>query len=128
MSIRSAVVAVCVAVSACAAMVDMEPAQLVARAASSSATEIRLERSATVTASSGYPREIPAGSKWKAVGRVSKGDVYKRVDGVFNIEGRHFHEAYLVIEGARLQGFYLPAEEKFSPALSPVQLTLGGNP
>jgi hypothetical protein len=41
---------------------------------------------------------------------------------VFTLEGANIHEAWLVIRGAALVGFYLPAERAFSPLTSPVPL------
>jgi len=37
------------------------------------------------------------------------------------VEGAHVHEAYLVVAGDRLVGFYLPVEKAYSPA-TPVSL------
>jgi hypothetical protein len=124
---RLAFIASAALLAACAAMIDMEPARFNPQSASASPAEIQIAQTVTVMPSSRIAREVPAGSRWRAVGRLSQGEVYKRVDGVFNVEARHFHEAYLVIDGTRLQGFYLPVEEKFSPAILPVQLTLGKN-
>src|SRR5687768_14296820 len=64
----------------------------------------------------GYQRMIPRGSAWTRVGRVAEGDVYKPLDRVFTVEGAHVHEAYLVLAGDRVVGFYLPVERAFSPA------------
>jgi hypothetical protein len=113
----------------CAAMLDMQPAQLSAGAGAAPSSEIRIVQAANARPSSGFSSQLPAGSRWRAVGRVAQGGVYRRVDGVFNVEARNFHEAYLVIDGGgRLQGFYLPFEQAFSPAVPPTQLTLEGNP
>jgi hypothetical protein len=73
----------------------------------------------------GYSRTLLAGSRWVAVGRLPQGTVYRRLDGVFSIEGRHVHEAYLVVKESALHGFYLPGEANFSPLSPPVSLTLG---
>ena len=64
----------------------------------------------------GYQRTIRKGSVWTRVGRVSQGEVYKPVDQVFTVEGTHVHEAYLVLDGDRVVGFYLPVERAFAPA------------
>ena len=39
----------------------------------------------------------------------------------FTVEGAHVHEAYLVIAGEKLVGFYLPVESSFAPT-TPVVL------
>lgn len=64
----------------------------------------------------GYRRVIARDSAWTRVGRTAEGDVYKPVDGVFTVEGAHVHEAYLVVDGDRVVGFYLPVERAFSPS------------
>jgi hypothetical protein len=46
------------------------------------------------------------------------------MNDVFTIEGAHIHEAYLVVDaGDQLVGFYLPAEQAFSPMM-PIALKL----
>jgi hypothetical protein len=63
------------------------------------------------------------------VGRTSEGDVYKPVGRVFTVEGAHIHEAYLVLVGNRLVGFYLPVERAFAPApAGPITLSFRRRP
>ena len=64
----------------------------------------------------GYERTIRKGSNWTRVGRVTQGEVYKPVDQVFTVEGTHVHEAYLVLDGNQIVGFYLPVERAYAPA------------
>jgi hypothetical protein len=64
----------------------------------------------------GYRRPIGRGSVWTRIGRSDKGDVFKPVDRVFTVEGAQIHEAYLVLDGDRVIGFYLPVERAFAPA------------
>jgi len=68
----------------------------------------------TVSVGPGYQRVIRRGSLWTQIGRTVEGDVYKPVDRVFTVEGTHVHEAYLVLAGDRVVGFYLPVERAFS--------------
>lgn len=84
-----------------------------------------LQREVTVRLSSGYERKLATGSHWRPTGSLAQGEVLRPVDGIFTIEGRHVHEAYLVVSGTNLVGFYLPGEEHFSPLDSPVSLTFG---
>jgi hypothetical protein len=63
----------------------------------------------------GYRRTLKQGSLWTFSGRVPQGDVYQPYLDVFTVEGAHIHEAYLVVDGAALVGFYLPAEHSYSP-------------
>lgn len=69
-----------------------------------------------VSVGPGYDRVIGRGTTWTKVGRSNEGDVYKPVGRVFTVEGAHVHEAYLVLAGERVVGFYLPVERAFSPA------------
>ena len=78
----------------------------------------------------GRARALPEGSTWRAVGQVPQGVVYQPVDTVFTIVGRNVHEAYLVVAGTALHGFYLPGESNYSPLALPLSLPLakGANP
>jgi len=78
-----------------------------------------------VPLATGYARELAAGSRWRRVGRVPQGDVYRPVDTVFTIEGRQVHEAYLVVSGRSLVGFYLPGEARYSALPAPVTISFG---
>lgn len=72
----------------------------------------------------GYRRTLTAGSRWTHAGRIAQGDVYRPYQSVFTLEGSHVHEAYLVVEGGRLVGFYLPAEKGFSPLQPTIPFSL----
>jgi hypothetical protein len=112
------------ALSACAPMVATRPARL--EAAPVAAAPVVVVRDAVVfTLPTGYDRTLGAGSRWRLVGRLEQGDVYRPVDAPFSIVGRQVHEAYLVIAGSALQGFYLPGEANYSPLTVPVRLNLG---
>lgn len=111
--------------AACAFAVPTEPARFSPLAAGSPAASIFLARDAELRLSTGYSRTLPANSRWRAVGSLPQGTVYQRVDGVFSIEGRHVHEAYLVVHESALRGFYLPGEASFAPLTPSVLLSLG---
>jgi hypothetical protein len=53
-----------------------------------------------------------------------QGDVFRTADQVLTVEASHIHEAYIVVWGSMLRGFYLPVEGTFSPLSSPVDLSL----
>lgn len=99
------------ALSACAAVtrhhVTLQPA---AAPETVSATQ-----GITFSLDTGVRRKIKADSKWRYVGDIKNGKVYKPVDDVFSIEGTQQYEAYLVISGGKIVGFYLPASSNFSP-------------
>ncbi len=116
--------ALAIALSGCALSVPTAPVQL-GRVPTSDPAQVRLLADADVRFSTGYERTLRSGSRWTAVGAVSQGTVYRPLDAVFSIEGRHVHEAYLVIQGKTLRGFFLPAESAFSPLDPPISLNLG---
>jgi hypothetical protein len=43
---------------------------------------------------------------------------------VFMVEGAHVHEAYLVLDGDQVVGYYLPVERAFAPAPDEKKTTL----
>jgi hypothetical protein len=98
-------------VSGCATVVK----QQVALQPVESAEILSVNHTITIRLDTGINRTIKAGSKWKYTGNVNSGKVYKPVDDVFSIEGTQQYEAYLVISGGRIVGFYLPASSNFSP-------------
>ncbi|MGU7774195.1 hypothetical protein ACV229_28965 [Burkholderia sp. MR1-5-21] len=111
------------ALAGCAPAIPVQDAHLVASATAPAIRVVKQE--ATVRLSSGYTRRIAAGSQWRDVGSVRQGRVYRAVNTVFAIEGRQVHEAYLVLSGDALVGFYLPGETHFSPLDPPMPLQLG---
>src|SRR5438105_1297529 len=84
---------------------------------------IEISEDASIEPSSGYRRVLPSGSIWELRGTLPQGMAYRRVNGVFTVEGAHVHEAYIVVAGSQLVGFYLPVEQAYSPT-QPVQLRL----
>ena len=118
----SVLIAVAAIIVGCASEVVRSSA-IVSAAAPSDPQRIEIAEEATVRSSSGYSRLLPAGSIWELRGTLPQGRVYKRVNDVFTVEGAHVHEAYLVVSGNRLVGYYLPVEQAYSPA-DPVSLKL----
>lgn len=104
---------------ACAAEIPRQPASLVPAARDRS---IRVDEDAVVRLPSGYSRPVRAGSDWKLAGTVDGRDVYRPARGVFTIEGSHVHEAYLLLDGTTLEGFFLPGENAVSWLKSKVVL------
>ena len=117
----------CLAVAACAQSVQTEPTLM---------KTVPTDRQRVVTVRSlmqlqlptGYSRTLATGSRWRRVGTVPQGDVYRPLDGVFTVEGRQVHEAYLVVVDTSLKGFYLPGESSYAPLPSPVQISWGESP
>ncbi|MFC5605504.1 hypothetical protein [Variovorax soli] len=117
------------ALNACAPMVASAPVDFtpIAAASADKSNNLQLRAPADLALPTGYSRSLAAGSRWRLVGRIPQGAVYRPVDSVFSIEGRQVHEAYLVVDRhAALQGFYLPGEARYSPLDKPVQLSTTG--
>ena len=106
---------------ACASEVVREPRTLTAVSPGTERPQIEIAQDAEVSVSanppiSGYTRKLLRGSRWQLVGTVPEGKVYRRADGIFTVEGAQIHEAYLVLDGDQLVGFYLPVEKAYAPA------------
>jgi len=69
----------------------------------------------TVPTALGYQSIIPQGIELVEIGTIPEGRVLKPAKWTLMVEGAHIHEAYVVVQGARLVGFYLPVEKAFSP-------------
>lgn len=106
----------------CASEVYREPTAF--RPAPGHGRVMLITRSAEATPQTGYPRTLAAGSRWRHVGRIPEGRVYAIEGDVFMVAGRHVHEAYCVVDGSRLVGFFLPVEEAFVPLTAPVELSV----
>lgn len=115
----SAVVFLAALLAACAAEVPREQTRWLGDSANP--IVIELKEAVTLTPSGNYSRTLAAGSQWREAGRIAQGTVYRPVNGVLTAEGRHVHEAYLVLDGRRAVGFYLPVEQAFT-AVTPVSV------
>jgi hypothetical protein len=98
----------------CAVQVKHTPAQLQGLSAGRPAERRVLSQALEVRLDTGYIRMLKAGTEWQAVGSLPQGTVHRAFNDVFTLEGAHVHEAYLVVQGEQLVGFYLPAERGFS--------------
>jgi hypothetical protein len=74
-----------------------------------------LSQPASFRLDSGYSRTVAANTEFAGVGRIGQGLVFRPVDTVLTVEGKHMHEAYAVVRDGTLVGFYLPVEKAFSP-------------
>ena len=72
----------------------------------------------------GYSRSLRKGTKWEPIGRVAEGIVYRSRDQTLTVECSNIFEAYLVVAGERLIGFYLPVEKAFSPLSEQIQVVV----
>jgi hypothetical protein len=116
------------AFGACAPEISRRPASFTPLAEERAGT-IEVLRDQKVSVGPRFDRLIGRGTTWMNVGRSNEGDVYKPVGRVFTVEGAHIHEAYLVLAGNRLVGFYLPVERAFAPApAGPITLSFRRRP
>ncbi|AET94702.1 hypothetical protein BYI23_D011920 (plasmid) [Burkholderia sp. YI23] len=106
------------ALAACAPAIQVQKSQLTA--SNTSQPFVRIVTPVVIRLSTGYSRQLNAGSMWRPVGVLPQGVVYRPVNSEFTIEGRQVHEAYLVLNANVLVGFFLPGESNFS-ALDPSQ-------
>ena len=98
----------------CAHEVVRHPATLTPAAAASGQI-VEFQQEAEIALDSGYSRRLARGSRWAQAGTLPQGQAYKIVGGAFTVEGAHVHEAWLVVSGGELVGFYLPVEKAFTP-------------
>ena len=112
------------ALAGCATAVASTPVAYTPLAASPSAGVVRVESAVHIVLPTRYKRVLATGSRWRRVGRVPQGDVYRPVDTVFTIEGEQVHEAYLVVADRQLVGFYLTAEARYSALDAPLPISL----
>jgi len=116
------VLAVCLAVAGCAHEVVRQPAVLTPMTAAPANSAIEMLKDTEITLDSGYLRQLARGSRWAQVGTLPQGHVYRIVGGAFTVEGANVHEAWLVIAGGELVGFYLPVEKAFVNLAARVRL------
>lgn len=77
-----------------------------------------LTKDIKVKLGTGYSRTLKAGTTWNLVGKTEYGDVYRTKDQILTVEGSNIYEAFIVVSDGYLVGFYLPAEQTFSPISS----------
>ena len=108
----------------CASEVLRSPSQLIEGELTQDQRVITFTDNVSIKLSSGYSRVLKKSTKWKFVGTIKEGNVFKPVDTIFTIEGAHIREAYLVIFNNRLMGFYLPGENSFSSLAASILLPI----
>jgi len=84
----------------------------------------QLEKDENISVGSGYSRTLRKGTKWRYVGTIQYGDVFRTSDQILTVEASNIHEAYIVVSAMKLVGFYLPVERTYSPLSDPVSLTI----
>jgi len=89
------------------------PVELTPVSRESPAVVIKVATDVLVSPPDSFRSRIPGGSAWSLIGSLPQGDVYKPRDTVFMLDARNVHEAYLVLTGGKLAGYYLPAERTY---------------
>jgi hypothetical protein len=98
--------------------------QLAAKPAATAAPDLRLQAAAPFRMAIGPGAALPAGSRWRAVGALAQGTVYRPLNHVVLLEGQRIDEAWPVVSEGALQGFFLPAEARFAPVRHAIPLPL----
>ncbi len=111
----------CALLAGCASEVIRFPSSLSATTSSKPA-RFTLGQPLDLLVGAGERREFRAGTAFVLVGRIKEGEVWKAQDSVLTVTGAHAHEAYLVRQGDKVVGFYLPVEGAFSPSPQPVPM------
>lgn len=78
-------------------------------------TQMLIDKDVDITLDGGYHRTLRSGTTLTRVGKIDQGAIFKPSNTVFTVEGRHVHEAYIVLHKGALVGFYLPVEKAYSP-------------
>lgn len=110
-----------VLLSGCASEIVRSAAEL--SALGEQGRPLRVRESVAPRLPTGRAPIVAAGSRWQRVGRIAKGDVLRPVGQVYSIVGANAHEAYLVVAGDQVVGFYLPGERAFAPAQDAVRFS-----
>jgi len=77
--------------------------------------DFQLKSDVNVELGTGYQRTLYKGTKWHHVNTIFQGDIYKTDDQVLTVEGSNIFEAFIVVSNSKLVGFFLTAEETYSP-------------
>ena len=120
---KTAILAVlAVFLCACAPEVVRSPVTLLEVAPSP--RQYVLDKRVELMLDSWHKRAVEAGVTFAEAGGIPQGQVLRPTNTVFSVEGAHVHEAYIVVRGGNLVGFYLPVERAFSPLSNPIPLQL----
>lgn len=84
----------------------------------------KLIQDAKISVGTGYDTRLKSGTRWEQVGRIEQGDIFKTNDQIVTVEASNIHEAFLVVRGSTVAGFYLPVERTFAPINSPITIQI----
>ena len=72
----------------------------------------------------GYVRTLRQHTRWERMGAIPAGDVFRSPDQALTVECANVFEAYLVLSGDRLVGFFLPVQQGFVAIADPMPLPI----
>ena len=84
----------------------------------------KLTNEVQISLGTGYTRQLNKGTTWHYIRTISVGDIFKTNDQVLTIEGSNIFEAFIVVTGKNMVGFFLPVEETYSPLNTPQPLPM----
>jgi hypothetical protein len=87
-----------------------------------SIAKFTLGKETIISLGTGYRRRLKTNTHWTLVGTIPQGNVFKTKDQILTVEASNIYEAYIVVESDKLTGFYLPAEQTYSPLNEPLSL------
>lgn len=90
--------------------------------ASDASSVSQLSRDVVVHAPDGKAHTLAEGSRWRRVGALVQGDVYRPMGEPLRVGKRGGSEAYLVAASGKLLGFYFPGGSMFVPLGKPIVL------
>ena len=82
-----------------------------------------LQESVVVRIPNSSDTALRAGTRWREVGTIAQGTVFRTKDQVVIVNSFNVHEGYVVANDGKIVGFYLPIAKTFV-ASKPVSLTL----
>jgi hypothetical protein len=111
------VLAFCVVALALAGCMSLtlQPTTFTGADRSAAAKPAQLPHSVSALLTNDATVTLPGGSQWALAGSIPQGQVYRKVGGTLMIEGKRVREAYPVVSGGKLVGFYFPGEASFTP-------------
>ena len=134
MTLFGGVALLAMALSGCAtdvSQVDQKPAAI---SPAGRGHAFQLLKAVKVHMNTGYTSILQASTSWHQMGSMNSGEVYSTQDQVVTVravptfKGGRSYEAYIVVTGGSLVGFYLPVEKTYSPLHSPIRLQIRNQP
>lgn len=83
-----------------------------------------LDEEVNIKATHAKPATLNVGTRWKQVGSIKQGIVYRTKDQVVIVNSFNVHEGYIVIDQNNIVGYYLPIEKSFVEVIpTPIKLS-----